>query len=238
MNFVNVSGERVQHHPRDGLLVLRGGQRGRAGRAERGNRPGDAGAARVDRHREGQTLRARRAHEEDPRRGRRRGPTPPRDAGLPDAPQGGLFYPNSAWCTPFVGGSYEFLDNGVRLLDARSFFFFYATGITPAMAWKMAGAGAQYAAAFVDAKGGRSTAASATGCTCPAHPGETSGRWCSTTTRPGRCCRPTSRTRASAARRAASRAIRTGRSTSTSARSRRPARRTTGCRPGPARAGT
>ena len=49
------------------------------------------------------------------------------------------FYPNSAWCTPFVGGSYEFLDNGVRLLDARSFIFFYATGITPAMAWRMVG---------------------------------------------------------------------------------------------------
>jgi hypothetical protein len=48
------------------------------------------------------------------------------------------FYPNSAWCTPFVGGSYEFLDNGVRLLDARSFMFFYATGITPAMAWRVA----------------------------------------------------------------------------------------------------
>ena len=63
------------------------------------------------------------------------------------------FYPNSAWCTPFVGGSYEFLDNGVRLLDARSFMFFYATGITPAMAWRMAGAGAAYAAAFVDASG-------------------------------------------------------------------------------------
>ena len=63
------------------------------------------------------------------------------------------FYPNSAWCTPFVGGSYEFLDNGVRLLDARSFMFFYATGITPAMAWRVAGAGAAYAAAFVDANG-------------------------------------------------------------------------------------
>ena len=48
------------------------------------------------------------------------------------------YIPNSAWCTPFVGGSYEFLDNGVRLLDARSFMFFYATGITPAMAWRVA----------------------------------------------------------------------------------------------------
>ena len=32
-------------------------------------------------------------------------------------------------------------------------FFFYATGITPAMTEKMVGQGSQYAAAFVDAKG-------------------------------------------------------------------------------------
>jgi len=65
-----------------------------------------------------------------------------------------FFYPNSAWCTPFIGGSYEFLQQpGVRNLDARSFFFYYATGITSAMSVKMVGAGSQYAAAFVDANG-------------------------------------------------------------------------------------
>jgi hypothetical protein len=64
------------------------------------------------------------------------------------------FYPNSAWCTPFIGGSYEFLSQpGVRNLDARTFFFYYATGITPAMAAKMVGVGSQYAAAFVDSEG-------------------------------------------------------------------------------------
>ena len=63
-------------------------------------------------------------------------------------------YPNSAWCTPFIGGSYEFLKQpGVRNLDARTFFFYYATGITPAMAAKMVGVGSQYAAAFVDSDG-------------------------------------------------------------------------------------
>jgi hypothetical protein len=67
--------------------------------------------------------------------------------------QDAYLYPHSAWCTPFVGGSHEFLHDGVRLLDARSFFFFYATGITPAMAAKMVGAGSQYAGAFVDSKG-------------------------------------------------------------------------------------
>jgi len=62
-------------------------------------------------------------------------------------------YPDSAWKTAFIGGSYEFLRNGVRLLDARSMFFFMATGITPAMALKMPGAGSQYLAATTDAKG-------------------------------------------------------------------------------------
>jgi hypothetical protein len=64
-----------------------------------------------------------------------------------------FYYPGSAWCTPFIGGSYKFEQNGVRLLDAYSFFFFYATGITPAMAATMVGQGSQYAVAFVDAKG-------------------------------------------------------------------------------------
>jgi hypothetical protein len=65
------------------------------------------------------------------------------------------FYKNSAWVTPFVGGSYRFLkdDNYVRDLDARTFFFFYATGITPAMAMKIIGKGSAYAVAFVDAEG-------------------------------------------------------------------------------------
>jgi hypothetical protein len=64
-----------------------------------------------------------------------------------------FFYPNSAWCTPFIGGSYKFEQNGVRLLDAYTYFFFYATGITPAMTEKMVGKGSQYAIAFVDANG-------------------------------------------------------------------------------------
>jgi hypothetical protein len=64
------------------------------------------------------------------------------------------FYKNSAWGTPFIGGSYEFLkETGVRNLDARTYFFFYATGITPAMAEEMVGKGSAYATAFVDANG-------------------------------------------------------------------------------------
>jgi len=64
------------------------------------------------------------------------------------------FYPGeSYWNTPFVGGSHEFLDNDVRLLDARSYFFFYATGITPAMTAEMIGKGSQYAVTYVDSSG-------------------------------------------------------------------------------------
>jgi hypothetical protein len=64
------------------------------------------------------------------------------------------FYPGKrAWNTPFIGGSHEFLENGARLLDARSYFFFYATGITPAMTAEMVGAGSQYAVAYVDSEG-------------------------------------------------------------------------------------
>ena len=65
-----------------------------------------------------------------------------------------FFYPNSAWCTPFIGGSYEFLKQpGVRNLDARTMMFYYAFGITPAMSMKMVGVGSQYAVAFVDSEG-------------------------------------------------------------------------------------
>jgi hypothetical protein len=40
-----------------------------------------------------------------------------------------------------------------RLLDGRTLFFYYATGITPAMAAKMVGVGSQYAGVMVDSEG-------------------------------------------------------------------------------------
>jgi len=57
------------------------------------------------------------------------------------------------WNTPFYASSHKFLDNGVRSLDARSFFFFYATGVTPAMTMKFRGKGSQYSVAYSDADG-------------------------------------------------------------------------------------
>jgi hypothetical protein len=63
------------------------------------------------------------------------------------------YYPDSAWFTGFVGGSYEFLSQpGVRNLEARDLFHYYATGITPAMALKLIGRGSQYAIATTDSE--------------------------------------------------------------------------------------
>lgn len=62
-------------------------------------------------------------------------------------------YSDRQWLTPFVGGSYQFLDGAERLLDARSMFFYYATGITPAMSEAKPGTGSAYAVAFRDSNG-------------------------------------------------------------------------------------
>lgn len=63
-----------------------------------------------------------------------------------------FYYPNSAWRVPWVGG-YQFEQNGVSILDARAFYYFYGIGISPGMSEKMIGRGSQYAPAFVDAEG-------------------------------------------------------------------------------------
>jgi hypothetical protein len=66
------------------------------------------------------------------------------------------YYPGSAWFTGFVGGSYQFQSQpGVSDTDAMVHFIYYATGITPAMAFKLVGQGSQYAAAVTDSNGQR-----------------------------------------------------------------------------------
>lgn len=62
-------------------------------------------------------------------------------------------YADRQWLTAFIGGSYRFLDGPARLLDARTMFFYYATGITPAMTQARPGTGSAYALAVRDAKG-------------------------------------------------------------------------------------
>lgn len=58
-----------------------------------------------------------------------------------------------SWRNGFVGGSYEFLRNGARLLEARTQFHYLATVVTPAMAHAQVGAGSAYAYTVRDANG-------------------------------------------------------------------------------------
>jgi hypothetical protein len=61
------------------------------------------------------------------------------------------FYPGeSSWFTAFVGGSSEFTTDNARLLNARASFFYFAAGVSPAMAVKIVGGGSQYAVATMD----------------------------------------------------------------------------------------
>lgn len=63
-----------------------------------------------------------------------------------------FYYPNSTW-RQWLGG-YQFQKQpGVAYLDAASFFYFYATGVTPAMEAKMVGKGSQYAVGLLDSQG-------------------------------------------------------------------------------------
>ena len=62
-------------------------------------------------------------------------------------------YPNSGWEHPWVGNSSRFENDGVRLLDARTRFHYYATGITPNMVNPAVGKGTQYIAGIRDSEG-------------------------------------------------------------------------------------
>jgi hypothetical protein len=65
----------------------------------------------------------------------------------------GFIYPDSYWRKPFFGG-YKFeVSPGVSNLDGATFFYYIATGVTPAMAEKMVGEGSQYPWAALDADG-------------------------------------------------------------------------------------
>ena len=63
-----------------------------------------------------------------------------------------FYYEGSAWRTAFLGG-YSFERNGIKLLDSSSQYYFYATGVTPAMEAKMVGVGSQYLTTYKDASG-------------------------------------------------------------------------------------
>ena len=66
-----------------------------------------------------------------------------------------FFYPDSksSWRLPFFGG-YKFQSQpGVSNLDGAAFYYFFATGVTPAMEEKMVGRGSQYPWTALDADG-------------------------------------------------------------------------------------
>ena len=188
----------------------------------------------------GTAVRARRADEADPHRGRGGGSGHGPHAGLSLAPAGGAPLSEQR-----VGNAVRRRQLRIparrraRILDARSFFFFYATGITPAMSMKMVGAGSQYAAAFVDAKGQPLDGGKTYRLHLP--PGIPAKDFWSLVVYDNqtRSQLQTDQQFPSIGSQKKGVAINPDtRSTSTSVRRRRRARRTTGCRRGPARAGT
>jgi len=63
------------------------------------------------------------------------------------------YYPDSTWRLPFFGG-YKFeVSPGVTNLDGYIFYYYFATGVTPAMEMKMVGKGSQYPWSVQDSKG-------------------------------------------------------------------------------------
>jgi hypothetical protein len=84
----------------------------------------------------------------------------------PRAEEDVAYYPGSAWFNRLFAGGYEFLDpppqitadgavpsprDGARKLNPRTWFFYVATGITPAMCMYLTGIGSQY---LLAARGG------------------------------------------------------------------------------------
>jgi len=67
--------------------------------------------------------------------------------------EGVLIYPdtNSAWTMGYANKNTSFEANGAMNLDARVLFYYNATGVTPAMAMTLAGAGSDYGIAYLDA---------------------------------------------------------------------------------------
>ena len=63
------------------------------------------------------------------------------------------YYPDRQWTTTFPHKSHEFADGAERTLDPRTMFFYYATGMSPAMANPELGKGAAYVYTARDAKG-------------------------------------------------------------------------------------
>lgn len=66
---------------------------------------------------------------------------------------GVFFYEDRQWNSPFQRQSHLFLEDGARILDDRTYFFYMATGITPAMTAPPVGTGSVYAMTARDKDG-------------------------------------------------------------------------------------
>jgi hypothetical protein len=63
------------------------------------------------------------------------------------------YFPNSTWRLPFFGG-YKFESApGITNMDGYIFYYYFATGVTPAMEMKMVGKGSQYPWSVQDSNG-------------------------------------------------------------------------------------
>ena len=148
------------------------------------------------------------------------------------------FFADRQWTTGFLGG-YRFLDGGERVLDGRTLFLYYATGITPAMAPSKPGVGSAYAYTARDSRGAYLDGGKNYKVTLPGPiPPPASGRSRSTTTRPARCSKPTRSAPVSTARARHQEERRRLGDRSTSGRRLPQVRKATGSRPCRARAGT
>jgi hypothetical protein len=89
-----------------------------------------------------------------------------RSLGMKPRDKDWFYYENSGWVNALFSGGYKFETpipeitregakpyppTGYRKLDARSWFFYWATGITPAMAMRLPDVGSQYLVAMYDA---------------------------------------------------------------------------------------
>jgi hypothetical protein len=67
--------------------------------------------------------------------------------------QEAFYFAGSSWQLPFIGGYTFQAQPGVLNMDAYIYYYFMATGVTPAMESKMVGQGSQYAWTAKDKKG-------------------------------------------------------------------------------------
>ena len=230
----------VQHGRPGRLLLLGVAQSGRAGRTDRLSRPDHARLLGVHRYPEGQAVRAGCTDEEDPDRSRR--------GGRRDRPRDRLSDPDRRTTTTIrtaPGGRRSSAATSSRTAGRAEpgRLRHVSSSLPPASRrrWKRRWSarvrttpGRPWTPSGNPLDGGKNYKLHLP----PNIPVKTSGRSSSMTLRPARCCRPISNSRASAARPRDSWSTPTVRWTSTSDRRPRPARRTTGCRPSPARAGS